>query len=129
VDLRDRHSGAIDQSNPEVLALELELAGRPPRGRYSDFPVLKAVFPIDGLSIEIGKQPALCLGQMQVDGSGLTSGGQQLPDIVHVRAWLVFRFKLLQRDQRRRQCFRDNPFVVASDSLLWHLARPRILLS
>ena len=102
---------------------------RPPCGRYSDLSVLKAVFPIDGLSIEIWKQPALCLGQMQVDGSGLATGGQKLPDIVHVRAWLVFRFKLLQRDQRRCQCFRDNPFVVAGNSLFWHLAPPRILLS
>jgi hypothetical protein len=27
---------------------------------------------------------------------------------------------LLKRDQCRRQRFRDDPFVVAGDSLFWH---------
>src|ERR1700731_4742591 len=37
-----------------------------------------------------------------------------------MRTRLVLRRKLLQRDQRRRQGFRDHPFVVARDSLSWH---------
>jgi hypothetical protein len=32
---------------------------------------------------------------MQGDGFGLTTGGQKPPDIVHVSAWLVLRWKLL----------------------------------
>jgi hypothetical protein len=32
---------------------------------------------------------------MQSDGFGLTTGAQKLPDIVHVRAWLVSQWKLL----------------------------------
>jgi len=32
---------------------------------------------------------------MQGDGFGLTTGGQKHPDIVHVSAWLVLRWKLL----------------------------------
>ena len=57
--------------------------------------VPEAVLSIDGRPIKIGKQPALCLGKMQGDGFGLTTGGQKLPDIVHVSAWLVLRWKLL----------------------------------
>ena len=38
--------------------------------------VLEAVFSIDGRSIQIGKQPALCLGEMQVDGPRLATGSQ-----------------------------------------------------
>jgi hypothetical protein len=34
----------------------------------------------------------------------------------------MFRWKLLQRDQRGRQRFRDHPFVVPGDSLSWHSA-------
>jgi hypothetical protein len=60
---------------------------------------------------------------MKVNGSRLATGDQKLSDIVHVGAWLVFRWQLLQRDQRRCQCFRDNPFVVACDSLFWHSDR------
>lgn len=37
--------------------------------------VAETIFAIDRLRIEIGKQSALGLGQMQVDGSGLTAGG------------------------------------------------------
>jgi hypothetical protein len=54
-----------------------------------------AVLSINGWPIKIGKQPALCLGEMQGDGFGLTTGGQKPPDIVHVSAWLVLRWKLL----------------------------------
>src|ERR1700722_7332975 len=59
---------------------------------------------------------------MQVDGAGLAGGDQKLSDFVHLLGWLMFRWKLLQRDQRRRQCFRDHPFVVSGDSLSWHSA-------
>jgi hypothetical protein len=37
---------------------------------------------------------------------------------------LVFPWKLLQRDQRCCQCFGENPFVVACDSLFWHQPVP-----
>ena len=57
--------------------------------------VLEAVFSIDGRSIQIGKQPALCLGEMQVDGPRLATGSQKLPDIVHLGVRLVLRWKLL----------------------------------
>src|SRR5260370_37503412 len=57
---------------------------------------------------------------MQGDGSRLATGGQKLPDLFHMFARLVLLRKLLQRDQRGCQCFRDNPFVVARDSLSWH---------
>jgi hypothetical protein len=87
----------------------------------SDLPVLKTVFSIDGRPVKIGKQPALGLSQMQLGGSRLTMGGQKLPEIFHVRTWLVDRWKLLQRNQRCCQCFRENPFVVASNSLFRHL--------
>jgi hypothetical protein len=60
--------------------------------------VLKAELSINGQGIKVGKQPALCLGQMQVDGSGRATGGQKLPDLVHMSARLVLRWKLLQRD-------------------------------
>src|ERR1700676_5189608 len=59
---------------------------------------------------------------MQVDGSGLAGGDQKLSDFVHLLGWLMFRWKLLQRDQRGRQRFRDHPFVVSGDSLSWHSA-------
>jgi hypothetical protein len=32
---------------------------------------------------------------MQGDGIVLTTGAQKLPDIVHVSAWLMLRWKLL----------------------------------
>jgi len=83
--------------------------------------VLKAVFLINGQRIGAGKQSALGLGQMQVDRSGLTTGDQQFPDIVHVSPRLMFRRKLLQRDKRRRQGFRDNPLVVPCDTLFGHV--------
>src|SRR5215213_4805047 len=57
---------------------------------------------------------------MQIDRCWRGTGSQELPDLVHMRAGLVLRWKLLQRDQRRRQCFRDNPFVVTGYSLFWH---------
>jgi hypothetical protein len=41
-------------------------------------------------------------------------------------ARLVLRRKLLQRDRRRCQCFHDSPFVVAGDSLFYHLDLPLI---
>src|SRR5882757_6893923 len=93
---------------------------RTPKRIFLALSVPKAVFLIDGQRVQVGKQPALCLGQMQGNGSWLATGGQQLLDIVHVNARLVFRRKLLQRHQRRCQCFRHNPFVVARDSLFWH---------
>jgi len=46
--------------------------------------VLETVFSINGRSIKIGKQPALCLGEMQVDGPRLATGSQKFPDIVHL---------------------------------------------
>src|SRR5712664_409211 len=61
---------------------------------------------------------------MQGDGSRLTTSGQQLPDILHVGLRLVFRWKLLQRDKRRCQSFRQNPFVVACNSLFGHQPIP-----
>ena len=66
----------------------------------SHFPVLKAILAIDDGSIGMGVEPALCLGQMQVDGSGLTVGNQQFPDVLHLLARLLCRFKLLQRDAK-----------------------------
>src|SRR3954453_2126169 len=57
---------------------------------------------------------------MQVKGPGLTIGCQQFPDVVHLLARLLGRFELLKRDQRRCQRFRDDPFVVAGNSLFWH---------
>jgi hypothetical protein len=60
--------------------------------------ILKAVFAIDGRSINVGEQPALSLGQVQVDGSGLASGDQKLPDFVHVCERLMSQWKLLKRD-------------------------------
>ncbi len=68
----------------------------------------------------MGIQPALCLGEMQVKGPGLTIGRQQFPDVVHLLARLLSRFELLKRDQRRCQRFGDDPFVVAGNSLFWH---------
>jgi hypothetical protein len=57
---------------------------------------------------------------MHGDGPLLATGGQKLPDIFHMRPRLVHRRQLLQRDQRRCQRFRDNPFVVAGNSLFRH---------
>src|SRR5262245_7851769 len=57
---------------------------------------------------------------MQIDGPGLTAGDQELSDIVHMLDWLMLRLELLQRNQGGRQRFRDNPFVVAGNSLLRH---------
>ena len=51
---------------------------------------------------------------------GLTIGRQQFPDVVHLLARLLGRFELLERDQRRCQRLRDDPFVVAGNSLFWH---------
>jgi hypothetical protein len=56
---------------------------------------LEAVFSIDGRSIKIGKQPALCLSEMQVDGSRLAAGSQELPDIVHLGVRLMLWWRLL----------------------------------
>src|SRR5882724_6329556 len=59
--------------------------------------VPEAVFFINGERIELGKQPAFRLGQMQGDGPGLATGGQEFADVVHMGARLVFGRKLLQR--------------------------------
>ena len=56
--------------------------------------VLETVFSINGRLIKIGKQPALCLGEMQVDGPRLATGSQKFPDIVHLSVRLVLRGKL-----------------------------------
>jgi len=68
----------------------------------------------------VGVQPALGLGEMQIEGPRLTIRCQQFPDVVHLLARLLGRFELLERDQCRRERFRDDPFVVARDSLFWH---------
>ena len=54
------------------------------RGGLLRLSVLETVFSINGRSIKIGKQPALCLGEMQVDGPRLATGSQKFPDIVHL---------------------------------------------
>jgi hypothetical protein len=97
------------------------LAGlRLSRARSSDFSILKSVFPVDHGAIGVRVQPALGLGEVQIESPRLTIGCQQFPDIVHLLARLLGRFELLKRDQCRRQRFRDDPFVVAGDSLFWH---------
>jgi hypothetical protein len=94
------------------------------RRTLSGLPIVKAVFPVNRLAIAFRKQPAFCLGEVQIEGAGLATGGQKLFDVGHVRGRLVFLRKLLECDQRCRQCFRDHPFVVAGDSLPWHSDRP-----
>src|SRR5271169_6638824 len=64
---------------------------------------------------------------MQMDRSGLAAGRQQLSEIVHMGGRLMFRGKLLERNERRGQCFRDDPIVVAGDSLSRHSVRPFVL--
>jgi len=91
--------------------------------------VLKAVFTIDGQRILLGKQPALCLSQMQRHRARLTTGGQQLLKVVHVGSRLVLRRKLLQRNKSCGQCLGDHPFVVACDALLWQWTALPIILS
>lgn len=88
-------------------------------------PILKAIFPVNGSVVGLGKQSALGLREVQVDRALLAAGGEQLPDIVHMLARLMFCFKLLQRDQRRRQSFRDDPIVVAGDSFFGISASPK----
>ena len=104
------------------------LRGRRAQGQASilALSVPKPVFAINGQWISIGKQSALCLRQVQAEGSGLATGGQELPDLVHMGARLVFLRKLLQRDDRCGQRFRNNPFVVAGDSLSGHPTIPLI---
>jgi len=58
----------------------------------SGLSILKAIFAIDGRSINAGKQPAF---SCRFDGPGLATGSQEPPDIVHMREWLVLRWKLL----------------------------------
>jgi hypothetical protein len=65
---------------------------------------------------------------MKVQASGLAARGKQFPDVVHMRAGLVDRRQLLQGNQRRRQRFRDHPFVVAGNSLFGHLCSNHRLL-
>src|SRR5450631_3393081 len=89
--------------------------------------VLQAVFVIDRQWVNVGKQPALGLGQVQVEASRQATGVQKLLDFVHMGARLVLGGKLLQRNERRGQCFRAHPFVVARDSLSWHSDRPFVL--
>ena len=109
-----RHAGC-NKRTPDVARL-IRLVCLP-QACVSDFPILKSIFSIDDGAIGVGVQPALCLGEMQVKGPGLTIGCQQFPDIVHLLARLLGRFELLKRDQRRRQRFCDHPFVVAGNSL------------
>jgi hypothetical protein len=58
----------------------------------SDFPVLKPVFAIDDGAIGMRIEPALRLGQVQVERSGLTVGNQQLSYVIHLLARLLCRF-------------------------------------
>lgn len=88
--------------------------------RVSDFPVLESVLPIDVGAIAVGIQPAFGLREVQIEGAGLTIGCQQFPDIVHLLAGLLGRLELLEGNQRGCQRFRDDPFVVTSDSLSRH---------
>jgi hypothetical protein len=96
---------------------------RPSRAKSSDLPILKSVFPVDPGAIGVGVQPALGLGEVQIEGPRLAIGCQQFPDVVHLLARLLSRFESLKRNQCRRQRFRDDPFVVAGDSLFWHDGR------
>ena len=112
-----RHAGC-NKRTPDVARL-IRLVCLP-QACVSDFPILKSIFSIDDGAIGVGVQSALCLGEMQVKGPGLTIGCQQFPDIVHLLARLLGRFELLKRDQCRRQRFRDDPFVVAGNSLFGH---------
>ena len=89
--------------------------------------VLKAIFTVDGQRILLGKQPALCLSQMQRHRARLTTGGQQLLDVLHMGSRLVLRRKLLQRNEGCGQRLGDHPFVVACDALLWQLTALPIL--
>jgi hypothetical protein len=66
---------------------------------------------------------------MQRGGAGLATGGQQFLDIVHMRTRLMLFRKLFERDERGRQRFRDNPFVVAGNSLFRHELIPRSLIA
>ena len=59
---------------------------RLPRAGISDFPILKSILSIDDGTIGVGVEPALCLGEMQVEGPGLTIGCQQFLDVVHLLA-------------------------------------------
>ncbi len=56
--------------------------------------VLKAVFTVDSQWVNAWKQPAFCLGQVQVDGPGLATSDQQPPDVFHMRSRLMVRLKL-----------------------------------
>ena len=86
-----------------------------------------AILLVDRQWVELGKQPALGLGEVQRDGCRLAAIGEKLPDVVHMRPRLVFWRKLLQRDESRCQRLGDDPFVVARDSLLWHRRTPRLV--
>src|SRR5689334_6041937 len=74
---------------------------RPRQGRRSSgLAILEPVFPVDGIPIALGEKPALGLSEVQVEGARLAAGGQKFSDIGHVSGGLVFRRKLLERDQR-----------------------------
>src|SRR6185437_4317927 len=83
-----------------------------------------AVLPVDHDAVEIRKQPAFGLRQMQADGGRIPCARQKFPHIVHMGPRLVLWRELLERNERRRQRLRDDPPVVAGDSLLWHQHTP-----
>jgi hypothetical protein len=122
----NRRSRGIGRLEHLAIQKRLDVNRAPGRASLLPLSVPKAVFAINGQWINVGKQSALCLRQVQAEGSGLATRGQQLPDFVHMSARLVFRRKLLQRDYRCGQRFRNNPFVVARDSLSWHPTVPLI---
>ncbi|BAC50520.1 bll5255 [Bradyrhizobium diazoefficiens USDA 110] len=88
-----------------------------------------AVFAVDLQRVEIGKQAAFGLGEVQAHRRRLLAVRKHLADVVHMRVRLVLRLKLLQRDQRRRESFGQNPVVVARDSLLRHRQTPHVAAS
>lgn len=120
--MRRPRQGAAAACSPTVRQ-----ADHPAAGNVLALSVLKAVFSINGERIDARKQPALGLSQVQRNGSRLATGGQKLPDIVHMSARLVFRRKMFQRDERGRQCLGDDPFVVACDSFFWHELTPAVV--
>src|SRR5207253_5997824 len=84
------------------------------------FVAADAVFAVDLETVAIRKQPALGLRQMQADGGGFAPVREQLADVAHMGLRLMLRRELFEGDECSRQRFRDDPSVVAGDSLLRH---------
>ena len=91
------------------------------------FVAADAVFAVDFEAVEVGKQPALGLCKMQADGRRLTAIGEQFSDVVHMGLRLVLWRKLFERHQRSRERLRDDPSVVAGDSLFRHQLTPHLV--